>query len=266
MSVVSIWRQTSFWAVVAQRYKIALNILYMNGNKQVGHIIVHVLKWVCPAFLCVSATVSHDATAYREAFNSTVFFTRCSICGPREFTAQQYSPFTYGDKKTLGYFTASVLPHRLILLLLGFFLILIFFFFHCHCHCSLNQASGTIKDVWQNSIQTPWLHTLVANYWRCMPTELRLNLYTSPPPALVRTTLHTWTATSQKYTPTLFHSFLCHITSSKQVHSFFLIPICLNCIDLFRQDPCPLNRHSFNPSSCPLWVHHQQSYPLGDRL
>lgn len=141
-----------------------------------------------------------------------------------------------------------------------------FFFFHCHCHCSLNQASGTIKDVWQNSIQTPWLHTLVANYWRCMLTELRLNLYTSPPPALVRTTLHTWTATSQKYTPTLFHSFLCHITSSKQVHSFFLIPICLNCIDLFRQDPCPLNRHSFNPSSCSLWVHHQQSYPLGDRL
>lgn len=95
---------------------------------------------------------------------------------------------------------------------------------------------------------------------------MRLNLYTSPPPALVRTTLHTWTATSQKYTPTLFHSFLCHITSSKQVHSFFLIPICLNCIDLFRQDPCPLNRHSFNPSSCSLWVHHQQSYPLGDRL
>lgn len=147
-----------------------------------------------------------------------------------------------------------------------FFILLFFFFFHCHCHCSLNQASGTIKDVWQNSIQTPWLHTLVANYWRCMPTELRLNLYTSPPPALVRTTLHTWTATSQKYTPTLFHSFLCHITSSKQVHSFFFIPICLNCIDLFRQDPCPLNRHSFNPSSCPLWVHHQQSYPLGDRL
>lgn len=128
MSVVSIWRQTSFWAVVAQRYKISLNILCMNGNKQVGHIIVHVLKWVCPAFLCVSATVSHDATVHREAFNSTVFFTRCSICGPRGFTAQQYSPFTYGDKKTLGYFTASVLPHRLILLLLGFFLILIFFF------------------------------------------------------------------------------------------------------------------------------------------